>query len=677
MAGASLAPAIFLKFSPEGGTIIDVFMDALSTLLSPYHMLYLGFGVSLGLIVGILPGLGGTAGLALLLPFVFGMEPGYALAMMIGLQSVTATSDTFPSVLMGIPGTASSQATIVDGFPLSKQGQAARALGAAFSASLFGGVFGAVVLTGAIIVAEPIILAMGFGEQMMLIILALTMVGMLTGSHPAKGLAACGMGLMLGIFGSAPISGVERMTFGTEYLIDNLPLVIVGLGMFAIPEIVDLLRRQFTISESGTLGTGWVQGLKDTFTHWFIVLRCACIGCIVGALPGLGGTVIDWIAYSHVIQTSKDREKFGKGDIRGVIAPEAANNAKEGGALIPTILFGIPGSGSMALLLGGFILIGIEPGLSMIRDDLNLVYLMIWSVALANIFGAGTCLLLAQHIAKLTTIRYTLIAPFMFCIIFFAAFQATRDWGDLIALFILGTLGVYMKRFGWPRPALLIGYVLSTRVENEIYHTATIYGFKFLERPIVMALVALTAFSIYAAARYKPRSAPLTEEGVHSHHTRLPQLVFFFAVVVFTLTVMADGLRWQYLTALYPLTVSTLSLVFLIPLGIEMLRSKKPSTVFYDSERDEFGAGVERHSNEHYLGWLLGLMGVAALIGFVLAVATFIYAFMRIKARSPHWACALGAVVLVMLLGVLSHFLTLVYPEGLLQNFVTLPWPLA
>ena len=602
MAGASLAPAVFFENSFRRAGPIEVFIAALGTLLSPFHMLYLAFGVFLGLIVGILPGLGGTAGLALLLPFVFGMEPGYALAMMIGLQSVTATSDTFPSVLMGIPGTASSQATIVDGFPLSKKGQAARALGAAFSASLFGGLFGAVVLTGAIVVAEPIILAMGFSEQMMLIILALTMVGMLTGSHPAKGLAACGMGLMLGTFGSAPFTGVERLTFGTEYLIDNLPLVIIGLGMFAIPEIVDLLRRQFTISESGVLGTGWLQGLKDTCKHWFIVLRCSVIGCIVGALPGLGGTVIDWIAYAHVIQTSRDRSQFGKGDIRGVIAPESANNAKEGGALIPTILFGI---------------------------------------------------------------------------IFVAAFQATRDWGDLIALFILGSLGVYMKRFGWPRPALLIGYVLSTRVENEIYHTATIYGVEFLKRPIVMVLVVLTVFSIYAAARYKPQTAVLTEEGPHSHHNRRPQLVFFFGVVAFTIIVFADGLRWQYLTALYPVTVSLLSMAFLIPLGFEMLRSKKPGTVFYDSERDEFGAGVERHSNEHYLGWLLGLMGAAALIGFSLAVATFIYTFMRVKAHSPHWACALGAAVLLIMLGVLSHFLTLVYPEGLLQNCVTLPWPLA
>ncbi len=326
---------------------------ALVTLLSYQHLFYLCFGVFLGMVIGILPGLGGTSGLALLLPFVYNMEPSKALAMMIGLQSVTATSDTFPAILMGIPGTASAQATVVDGFPLSKKGQAARALAAGFSASLLGGLFGALVLSFAIFYAEPIMNAMGFSEQMMLIVLALTTVGMLTGSHPLKGLAACSIGLMIGAFGSAPVSGVERLTFGTEYLVDPIKLVIVGLAMFAMPEIVDLLRRQITISESGVLGAGWLQGVKDTLSHWWIVLRCACIGCLVGALPGLGGSVIDWIAYGHVVQTSKDRETFGTGDIRGVIAPEAANNAKEGGALIPTILFGIPGSGSMALLLGG------------------------------------------------------------------------------------------------------------------------------------------------------------------------------------------------------------------------------------------------------------------------------------------------------------------------------------
>ena len=232
------------------------------------------------MVIGILPGLGGTSGLALLLPFVFNMEPSKALAMMIGLQSVTATSDTFPAILMGIPGTASAQATVMDGFPLSKKGQAARALAAGFSASLLGGLFGALVLSFAIFYAEPIMNAMGFSEQMMLIVLALTTVGMLTGSHPLKGLAACTIGLMIGAFGSAPVSGVERLTFGTEYLVDPIKLVIVGLAMFAMPEIVDLLRRQVTISESGALGVGWLQGVKDTLSHWWIVLRCACIGCL-------------------------------------------------------------------------------------------------------------------------------------------------------------------------------------------------------------------------------------------------------------------------------------------------------------------------------------------------------------------------------------------------------------
>ncbi|MGY9014140.1 MAG: tripartite tricarboxylate transporter permease, partial [Rhodospirillales bacterium] len=453
-------------------------------------------------------------------------------------------------------------------------------------------------------------------------------------------------------------------------------LVIVGLAMFALPEIIDLLRRQLTISKTGVLGSGWIRGLKDTFKHWWIVLRCASIGCVIGALPGLGGSVIDWIAYGHVIQTSKNRETFGTGDIRGVIAPESANNAKEGGALIPTILFGIPGSGSMALLLGGFILIGIEPGVEMITHDANVVYLMIWSVALANIFGAGTCLLMASQIAKLTTIRYALIAPFMFGLIFFAAFQANREWGDLIMLMILGTLGVYMKRFGWPRPALLIGYVLSTRVETSIYHTATTYGLSFLSHPIVIILILLTAISIIAAVRYKPAQGKITEDGVHAFKNLIPQFLFFGFIFALALTAIWDGLRWDRMTGIYPIFAGGIALLFLIPMGIEMCRTKGASLVFYDSEREEIDRSIEYRSNEYYLMWLMAMLGVSALAGFVAGIASFIYIFIRLKAGLSHFYCAISAGVFVLLLGALSHFMTLKYPEGLLQSYVTLPWPL-
>ncbi|MDH3702308.1 MAG: tripartite tricarboxylate transporter permease, partial [Alphaproteobacteria bacterium] len=486
----------------EFDATVDFFFQALRDMFTWKHMFFLALGTIIGLLVGILPGLGGIAGLSVVLPFVFDMEPSHALSMMIGLLAPTTTSDTFPSVLMGIPGTSGSQATVVDGFPMAKRGEGARALGAAFTASLFGGVFGAIILTFAVFAARPIILAMGFGEQLLLIVLALSMIGMLTGTSALKGLATCAIGLLIGSIGAAPATGEFRLTFGSVYLSDGIRIVIVGLAMFALPEIVDLLRRSTKISETGTLGHGWMEGFKDAFRHKWIVLRCATIGCIVGALPGLGGSVVDWIAYGHIIQTTKDRENFGKGDIRGVLAPESANNAKEGGAMIPTLLFGIPGSGSYAILLGGFVLVGIEPGITMMTEHLNLTFMMIWSLALANVLGAGLCLLLANYVALLTTIRYAILAPFMIVLIFFAAFQATRDWYDLIALMVIGTLGVFLKRFGWSRPALLIGFFLAPRLEPKIYQAAQVYGWTFFERPIVIALLILTILSIWAAWKF-------------------------------------------------------------------------------------------------------------------------------------------------------------------------------
>jgi len=632
--------------------------------------------------VGILPGLGGIAGLSLVLPFFFGMDPGPALALMIGLTSVTATSDTFPSVLMGIPGTSASQATVMDGFPLSKKGEAARALSAAFASSLIGGVVGAIVLTGAIFVAKPIILAIGFGEQLMLVILALTMVGMLTGASPAKGFAACGFGLLLGAVGEAFTTAEMRLGMDIDYLADGIPLVMVGLGMFAVPEIVDLVRRQRTISETGKLGAGWLRGFKDVIRHKWIVLRCSGIGCLVGALPGLGGSVVDWIAYGHVVQSSKDKSGFGHGDIRGVIAPESANNAKEGGALIPTLLFGIPGSGSMAILLGGLIIIGVEPGPEFIKKSPDLAFVIIWSIGVANIFGAGACLILAHPIARLTTIRYALIAPFMLAIIFFAAFQATRDWGDIIGLLMLGTLGIYMKRFGWSRPALLIGFVLSDRVEATIYQTYQAYGIGFLQRPIVVGLLALVVGSAIVAGRTKHHGAAPGETPVHAPDHILPQGAFFGAAALIPLFAIYDSVGRVFSMSVFPISVGLLTLVSLGFVGYRLLFGRRAHVVFHDEGREKLPGesevvegGVKRYSEVHYIAWLAGLLLGAGVIGFVFAVAAFLFLFLRIKARATYAGCAFGAFVFVVLLAVLGHFLALEYPLGLLQDYVPLPWP--
>ncbi len=649
----------------------DIIFAALVSLLTPQHFLFLLLGTTLGLIVGILPGLGGIVGLSLMLPFVYGMDPLLALPMMIGLLAVTNTSDTFPAVLMGIPGTSGAQATVLDGHPLSRQGQAARALGAAFSASMLGGLFGALLLSLTILVARPIILAVGFAEQLMLIILALTMVGMLTGSSVLKGVAACGIGLLLGSIGAAPATGEYRLSFDSVYLGDGIPLVVVGLAMFAIPEIVDILGRGSSISSTTTLGAGTLKGFRETLQHKWLIIRCSTIGVFIGAMPGLGGSVVTWIAYGHAMQTAKNREKFGSGDIRGVIAPEAANNADNGGSLMPTLMFGIPGSGSMAVFLGGLILLGIEPGIGMMERHLDLTYVMVWSLALANVIGTAICLCLARPIAKLTLVRFTLLAPFIIVIIFFGAYQATQSWYDLIVLLVLGVLATYMKRFGWSRPALLIGFVLSLRLDAAVYQSVQVYGMAMFERTGVQVMLALIAVSTLVAFRMKRQQLPLTDDGPHSPVNIWPQLTFLAALIFTVAFVIWHLTQFTFLAQVFPLTSAIVTLSFLVAALFFSLR-KRASYVLFDSEREGGNSQPAPGLIRTQLP-LLALFTCIGLAGFILGVFAYIAVFLRTQA-AVSWAKALAAAAgALVVLALLAHYLLLDFPRGLLQELVEMP----
>jgi len=455
--------------------------------------------------LGAIPGLGGLVGLAILLPFTFDMDPFMAFALMIGLISITSTSDTIPSVLFGVPGTAASQATILDGHPMAKKGEAGRAFGAAYMASLLGGVFGALVLAVSIPILRPIVLAFGSPEFFMMGMLGISMVAVLSGNAPFKGLVAGAIGLAVGMVGMDPQTGVLRWVFGQLYLWDGVPLVPVALGIFAIPEIVDLTIRGTRIADVPAENMkGVMVGIKDVFRHWFLTLRCGVVGVWVGMTPGLGASVVDWFAYGHAIQSEKGAsETFGKGDVRGVIAPEAANNAKEGGALIPTIAFGVPGSASMALLLGAMTIQGLTPGTAMLTKHLDVTYTMIWSLAIANIFGTVLCLLLTNQLAKIALMKIHLLTPLVLVMVFLASFQATRHYGDLWSLVIFSLLGWFMKRFSWPRPPLILGLVLSGIIENYLFISVARYGAGWLLRPIVLIIGALIVFSLFYGFSHK------------------------------------------------------------------------------------------------------------------------------------------------------------------------------
>ncbi len=475
----------------------------------PTRLLFLFLGVCMGLALGAIPGLGGLVGLAILLPFTYTMDPFAALAIMIGLIAVTTTSDTIPSVLFAVPGTTGSQATILDGHPMARRGEAGRAFGAAYMASMVGGLFGAFILALSIPVLRPLVLLLGSPEFFMMGILGISMVAVLSGGAPIKGLLAGAFGLGIGMIGVDPQSGALRWTFGQLYLWDGIPLVPVTLGIFAIPEIVDLVIKGKRIADvpREAIKGAWM-GIADTFRHWFLVVRSSLIGIWVGAIPGLGVSVVDWFAYGHAIQTEKGaKESFGKGDVRGVIAPESANNAKEGGSLIPTIAFGIPGSASMALLLAALIIHGIAPGPDMITKRLDLTYTMIWSLALANIFGTGICLAMTPLLAKVAQVRIQVLAPLVIMVVFLAAFQASRSFGDLVSLVAFSVVGWFMKRFGWPRPPLVLGLVLSSIIENYLFISVGAYGISWLTHPIVLLIALLTIFSLVFGMRQSSAAA--------------------------------------------------------------------------------------------------------------------------------------------------------------------------
>ncbi|MFK8034708.1 MAG: tripartite tricarboxylate transporter permease [Hyphomicrobiales bacterium] len=673
---------------------MDVILEALPALASAWELIlqpvvlgYLVLGVVMGLCVGVFPGLGGIAGLSLLLPFMFGMDPILGLALMVGMVAVVPTSDTFASVLMGIPGSSASQATVLDGFPMAKKGQAARALSAAFASSLFGGLVGASFLTAFILIARPIVLEFRTPELLMITIFGLSMVGILAGRVAIKGIVAAGLGMLIGTIGEGASSGDLRMSsYDFPYLTDGLKLVIVGLGIFAIPEIISLLRKDRAISEEPQLGGGWIDGVKDWFANIWLSVRCSIIGVIVGVIPGLGGSVVDWIAYGHAVQTTKDKSNFGKGEVRGVIGPESSNNAKEGGGLVPTLLFGIPGSGSMAIFIGAIALLGsgqIEVGPAMLKNNLDITYSIVWLLALANVVGTVICIAASGGIAKLTTIRFALLAPFLFMIISFAAFQSGQNLMDLVALFTIGLLGLMMRRFDWSRPAFLIGFVLSNPAETYSNQALQIAqsrfrkgfgeGLDYIFSPIVIVLLIITVVSVVLGLRQAKNI--MAEGDVQSGSKRAP-FIFLLLITGYIAYAFFDAASIASFSRdrVFPMFVAGACLVGCAALVIHMMLKPETDTIFADRELKGEDADAT-HGLWPTLAWFAGLLVLTSLLGFILALAIFLFSFMKLRANMSAFFAAIYTAVGIAFMSAMAWLLNRDFPPGLLQEYTNLPWP--
>jgi len=468
----------------------------------------------IGNFFGAVPGLGGNLALALMIPFVFGMETFPGLAFLLAMHSVVHTGGSIPGILFAIPGTGPTVATIIDGYEMTKKGQAGQAMGAQLAASAVGGVVGALVLALFIPILRPIAMTFGSAEVFMLIVFGMTFIVVISRESIPKGFVAAFMGLLLSTVGLGAHTGIGRYTFGQLWLWDGINIVTIVLGIFAFAEILSLgaKGRKAKIAQVNIEMT-WAQlweGTLAVFKEWWLSVRTAIIGCFIGIIPGLGGDAATWICYGHAVQTSKNNENFGKGDIRGVIGVETANNSKEGGSLLPTLVFGIPGSSGMAILLGAFLILGIVPGPTMITDHLDMVWGMVWVMVIANLIGAVTLYPLSRYMGMLAFIRSSLLIPCIMVLASVGAYLIRGFWQDVILALAFGLLGYGFKRWKYPRAPLILGFILGELAEDYLHKSLGVYGFAFLKRPVVLILLAMVilslGFTIYKSYQDKKKA---------------------------------------------------------------------------------------------------------------------------------------------------------------------------
>jgi len=638
-------------------------------------------GIAVGFVVGILPGLGGPTAMALMLPFIFKMSAVEAFAFLLGMTAVTATTGDITSVLFGVPGEPTTASTIVDGHSMARNGEAGRALGAVLMSSLVGAIFAALALAVAIPVIRPLVLSFGSPEFFMLALLGITFVASLSGEDQLKGIIAGGIGLMLATIGLDPISGIQRYTFGQLFLWDGIGLVPITIGFYAIPETIELAVLGTSIAQQKVEKIGGVmEGVKDTFRHWSLVIRCSALGTFTAIIPGMGAATTQWLAYAHAVQSSPDKERFGKGDVRGVLGPGAANNSTLGGSLITTIAFGVPASVVMAILLGAFIIQGIVPGPDMLlpppKGKLDLTFSFVWVIIISNFITVAICFLFLNTLAKVTQVRGSLIIPLILLLIYLGAFAEKNAFQDMIVVLLFGGLGWIMEKLAWPRPPVLLGLVLGPLAENRLFLASDNYGMAWTWRPGVLIIFAVTLIGIFYPIIKKKwqdkatQPTTATVEAAPKAGLRFDKQVLFTVCVISLLALaLWKSRNFGFRAGLFPWVIGTPTLLLaLFQLAKELRGHKKASAPQLEGEATvEVSREAATHRTLTILGWTVGFFIAIWLLGFSYAVPLTMVLYLKFAGREK-WPitvimtfCTWGFFYLLF-----QRMLNVPFPDGLI-----------
>jgi len=452
----------------------------LGALGSPENLLVIVIGTVIGLWIGVLPGLGATSAMAILIPFTFAMEPLPALLLLASISVAGAFGGSVTSILMNIPGDASAAATAYDGYPMAQQGKARVAMGLSVGASFVGGAVGVVLLAT---LSEPIArvaVAVGPADSFALGILGLVVVAAASSGDTLKALLMGCLGLGISFIGQDSVLGQTRYAFGSIYLEAGIDFVTVTIGLFAITEIIFMMRSGGTIARGGRLSGSLWEGLAGTFRHPRALWGSVSVGAVIGIIPGVGATAANFLSYSIAQRTSRRPELFGRGSPEGVIAPEASNNSCIPTSFIPALTLGIPGGATAAILLVAVTIHGIRPGPMLFQSDPALVYGFFAGLMLATLAAAVLCVLMIPWFALVTVVRVELMAPVLLVVSLAGAYAAQRSLADVFVAIAFGLFGYVARRNGFPLVPLIIGLILGSLVEKSFHQALQISGGSYL-----------------------------------------------------------------------------------------------------------------------------------------------------------------------------------------------------
>ena len=451
-------------------------LAAMGSIVFDVNLLFLIFATTiLGVIIGVLPGLGSTTGAALLLPFTLTMEPVHAITVLTTIYVSATFAGSITAILINTPGTSAAAATTFDGYPLAQRGEAGRALGIAVVASTIGGIFSVIVLC----IAAPMLARVAYEfrppEYFALTVFGLSMLASISAGGAVKNIIGGVFGVWLATIGAERVTGIERYTFGHYELYEGLAFVPVFIGLFAMSELLMQSKRLKDVAEAIGLKAVKLPTKEDYKKIWRTVLRSCGIGTFIGILPAEGATVASMIGYSEARRWSKNKEEFGKGSVEGIAGAEAANNAATGGAMVPTMVLGIPGSGTTAIILVGLMVHGLRPGPYLFTEQVDTVYQIFGAMLVANVMFLFMGLYAAKFFARISLIPTTLLWPIVFALCVIGAYSLNSSLLDIWIVMAFCVLGFFARRHGFAVAPIAVGLILGEMVETNLQNSLKMF----------------------------------------------------------------------------------------------------------------------------------------------------------------------------------------------------------